>query len=273
MLNDAETEVIAREVKARTGAVLTRDMGAAIALRLQPLARRQGFATVPELIGAARARVDGALWAGVADQLAQSDTRFFRDRALFKRLRSEIIPAALAKRGHERVRIWSAGCSTGQEPYSIAMIIEDMRAEGLNSAAEIIATDFSDRLLDKARTGLYTQFEIQRGLPIRKLIEFFEKAGDLWRISDRLRASVRFETFNLMKHPGQLGQFDIVMLAHVLPSFDEETRAATLNRIAETLAPEGVIVLGEGETLPAGCDGLSIADGVIRRRAQSRAAA
>lgn len=273
MLNDTETELVAREVKARTGAVFSREMGAAIGMRLQPLARRQGFATVPELIGAARARVDGALWTAVADQLAQSDTRFFRDRAVFKRLRAEILPAALAQRGHERVRIWSAGCSTGQEPYSIAMIIEEMRAEGLNPAVEIIATDFSDRLLDKARTGLYTQFEIQRGLPIRKLIEFFEKAGDLWRIADRLRASVRFESFNLMKHPGQLGHFDIVVLAHVLSSFDEETRAATLIRIAETLAPDGVIVLGEGETLPPGCDGLSIADGVIRKRTQARAAA
>ena len=274
MLNDAETELVAREIKARTGAVLTREMGAAIGLRLQPLARRQGFATVPELIGAARARVDGALWANVADQLAQSDTRFFRDRALFKNLRTDILPAMIKQRGHERTRIWSAGCSTGQEPYSIAMIVDELRAEGLNPAIEIIATDFSDRLLDKARTGLYTQFEIQRGLPIRKLIEFFEKAGDLWRISDRLRASVRFETFNLMKHPGQLGQFDIVMLAHVLASFDAETRAATLNRIAETLAPEGVIILGEGETLPAGCDGLAIANGVIRKKSgQARAAA
>ena len=99
----------------------------------------------------------------------------------------------LTRRGHERARIWCAGVATGQEAYSIAMIIEDMRAEGLNPAAEIVASDFSERLLDKARSGLYTQFEVQRGLPIRKLIAHFEKAGDLWRISDRLRASVRFE--------------------------------------------------------------------------------
>ncbi|MBL8538342.1 MAG: protein-glutamate O-methyltransferase CheR [Hyphomonadaceae bacterium] len=273
MLNDAEFEVIAREVKARSGAVLTRDMGGAIDIRLQPIARREGFASVPEYIAAARIRADGAMWNAIADNLAQSETRFFRDRAQMVRLLSDILPRALQRRGHERARIWSAACSTGQEPYSIAMLIEDMREQGLNPAVEITATDISDRLLEKARSGLYTQFEVQRGLPIRKLIAHFERSGDLWRIADRMRAAVRFEQFNLMKHPGQLGQFDIVVLAHVLPSFDIDTRRAVLSRVRDVLAPEGVILLGDGESLPEGCEGLALNGGVVCKAGAARAAA
>lgn len=271
-LNDAEFALVAREVKTRSGAVLARDLGGAIVIKLTPLARREGFATVHELIAAARIRPDGALWNGIADYLTQSETRFFRDRAQFDAIRKNLLPNALTRRGHERVRVWSAGCSTGQEPYSVAMIVDEMRAEGVNAAVEIVATDFSERLLDKARSGLYTQFEVQRGLPIRKLIGHFEKAGDLWRISDRLRASVKFEPHNLLKHPGTLGQFDIILLSHVLGAFDAETRAAVMARIVDALAPEGVIVLGVGETMPE-CEGLVCTDGFVTRPSAKRAAA
>lgn len=272
MLTDAEFTLIAREVKSRSGAVLPREIGPTIEMRLQPLARREGFGHVSELIAAARIRPDGALWNGITDALTQSETRFFRDRQHFARLHSEILPAFVAKRGHERVRVWSAGCSTGQEPYSIAMIVEELRNEGLNAAVEIIATDLSERLLDKARAGLYTQFEVQRGLPIRKLIAHFEKAGDLWRLSDRLRASVKFEAHNLMKHPGELGQFDIILLAHVLPAFDHETRIAVLARALDALRPDGALLLGAGETLPEGVEGLTLDHGVVRRVATRVAA-
>lgn len=273
MLNEAEFALIAREVKARTGAALTREMSGAIELRLQPLSRREGFSSVNELVSAARVRPDGALWNGIADALAQCETRFFRDRAQFDRLRTTLLPEALHRRGHERVRIWSAACATGQEPFSIAMIVDEMRNEGLNPAVEIVASDLSERLLDKARSGLYTQFEVQRGLPIRKLITYFEKAGDLWRISDRLRASVRFEQHNLMKHPGHLGQFDIIMLAHVLPSFDMHMRREVLMRALDALHPQGALLLGAGETLPDECEDVVLEHGVLRRRPGARAAA
>lgn len=265
MLNDAEFALIAREVKQRSGAVLTRDMSGAAEIRLQPLSRREGFGSVGELIGAARIRPDGALWNNITDTLAHSETRFFRDRAQFEKLRSEIMPAAIARRGHERVRVWSAACATGQEPYSIAMLIEEMRNDGTNAAVELLATDLSQRLIDKARAGLYTQFEIQRGLPIRKLIAHFEKAGDLWRISDRLRASVKYEQHNLLKHPGQFGQFDIILLANVLTSFDAETASAVLERTSDALAPGGVIMLGAGEMLPETTRGFSLEAGFVRR--------
>lgn len=273
MLNDAELALVAREVKTRSGAVLTKDMAGAVAIRLQPLARREGFASVPELIGAARIRADGALWNAIADNLAQSETRFFRDRQQFERLRTQILPAALSKRSGERVRVWSAACATGQEAYSLAMLIDEMRNDGMSPAVDIVATDLSERLLEKARAGLYTQFEVQRGLPIRKLIGYFEKAGDLWRISDRLRAGVKFEPHNLMKHPGALGQFDVIMLAHVLPAFDHETRIDVLRRISDALTPAGVLLLGSGEVLPEGCDCFTMEAGIARKPANARIAA
>lgn len=274
MLTEPEFVLIARELRARTGAVLSRDMSGAAEIKLQPLSRREGFTSVSELISAARIRPDGRLWAQIADHLVAVDTRFFRDRAQFATLRSQIIPAAITRRAHDRLRIWSAACSTGQEPYSIAMILEALRQEGRGIAADIIASDISERLIEKARSGLYTQFEVQRGLPIRSLIAHFEKAGDLWRIGDRLRAAVRFETHNLLKHPGALGaQFDIIMLGHTLGQFDADTRRDVVMRAADALAPGGVIVLGAHETLPEGAEGLTCADGVISRISAARTVA
>jgi chemotaxis protein methyltransferase CheR len=274
MLSEPEIVLVAREMKARTGAVLTREMGAAAEIKLQPLARREGFGGVSEMIAAARIRPDGRLWGQIADHLVTVETRFFRDKELHAKLRSSLLPDAMARRGHERVRVWSAACSTGQEAYSIAMTLEALRIEtGRAIAADIIATDISERLIEKARSGLYTQFEVQRGLPIRSLIAHFEKAGDLWRISDRLRAAVRFEAHNLLKHPAQLGQFDIILLCHTLAHFDAETRLDVLLRAADALAPGGVLLLGAGETLPDGVVGLELHDGVIRRPHAAQVAA
>lgn len=273
MLTEAELVLLAREVKARTGAMITREMSGPASVRLQPLARREGFVSVSELIAAARIRPDGALWNAVADNLIQSETRFFRDKPQFEALRATLLPEAMQRRGHERVRIWSAGCSTGQEAYSIAMQIDDMRSEGLNPQVDILATDISERLLDKARSGLYTQFEVQRGLPIRKLIAFFEKAGDLWRISDRLRATVKFERHNLLHAPGQFGQFDIIILGHVLTCFDDPIRQVVLEHIAGAMAPGAVLILGAGETLPEGFTQLALENGVARKPGAARVAA
>ena len=265
MLTDAEFAFVAREVRARTGAHLTREAIAPAEQRLLPLARRESFSSVSEFLTAARTRQDGKLLGAIADALVYSDTRFFRDKAAFQRLRTEIlIETAQRKRG-ERIRIWSAGCSTGQEAYSLAVMLEDMKAEGF-PGAEIVATDVSERLLDKARAGLYTQFEVQRGLPIRKLIAHFERAGDLWRISDRMRASVRFEQHNLLQHAGHLGAFDIVLCCNVMTSFDQATRLATLERIADVTAPGGALILGAGEASEA-VEGLDFAQNFARKAA------
>lgn len=273
MLSEAEFALVAREVKTRSGQLLTPELANAVEAKLQPISRRESFMSVGELIAAARNRADGKLWIAITDALTMSETRFFRDRAQFDILRTRLLPEALKRRGSERIRIWSAGCSTGQEAYSIAMLIEELRDVGINVTAEIVATDFSDRLLDKARAGLYTQFEVQRGLPIRKLIAHFEKAGDLWRISDRLRASVKFENHNLLKHPGTLGSFDIIVLSHVLHGFDAQTKTEVVGRAADVLTPQGGILLGTGETLPENCEALALNGSIVTRKLAARAAA
>lgn len=276
MLSDNDFAYVAREVKARIGFVMTRDMTAPAQARLAPLARREGFAGIAELLAAARAQPDGKLWEAIADALAPNDTRFFRDRALFAALRERILPDINARRGlGQHARILSIGCGPGQEAYSLAMLIEDLRNEGA-PGAEITGVDMSERQLDKARSGLYTQFEVQRGLPIRKLIAHFERVGDLWRISDRLRASVRFQQHNLLLDMSPLGQFDLVLCCHVLNSFDAPTRRAVLERIAAVTAPEGVLMLGSGETAPEGVEAFTPLGemlGCYQRNAADRRAA
>lgn len=271
MLTETEFAFVAREVKTRSGAVLTRDMAPHAEQRLQPLSRREGFSSVAEMLNAAKIRSDGKLWDAIADALAQTETRFFRDKSVFDRLRTKILPALHARNGAP-LKVWCAGCSTGQEAYSLAMQIEELRAEGL-PAADILATDMSERLLDKARAGLYTQFEVQRGLPIRKFIVHFEKVGDLWRISDRLRASVRFERHNLLEHPAALGRFDLVLCRNVVRSFDAATRLASVERLADALEPHGVLLLGADEPLPDGADSFRAEGGVFVRGHGARQAA
>lgn len=274
MIGEAEFTFLAREVKTRTGAVISRDASAIVETKLIPLVRRESLSSVTELIQQAKIRPE-KLWGAIADALAQTETRFFRDRDTFQRLKTEIIPEIARRRKGAYLNIWCAGAGTGQEAYSLAIMIDELRAEGL-PGADIVATDMSERLLDKARSGLYTQFEVQRGLPIRKLIEHFEKAGDLWRISDRLRAAVRFEQHNLLQHPAAIlssaQRFDIILCCNVMPAFDVTTRIDTITRISDALAPDGVLVLGSTETLPEGIDGFSSSGSLHPRIATRRAA-
>ncbi|MES1201734.1 MAG: protein-glutamate O-methyltransferase CheR [Pseudomonadota bacterium] len=273
MLTEQEFAYLSREVKARAGAQIPRDLNAIAAQRLGPLARREGCSSISEFLTSARIKQDDKLWAAIAESLVATETRFFRDKPQFEALKNTLLPDLYAKRGGA-VRVWCAGASTGQEAYSLAMIIEDLRNEGLPTC-EIVATDMSERLLDKARSGLYTQFEVQRGLPIRKLIQHFEKVGDLWRISDRLRARVAFEQHNLLQAPTSLGRFDLVLCRHVLSAFEPTLRIATLERIAGAMASDGVLILGEGEASPeTGAFAPSAIDGVyVRDAAWARAAA
>lgn len=248
MLPDVDFSFIAREVKARSGLVLDADQAYLIETRLAPIARRENLASVTELATAARLRRDERLTWQIADALLTNETSFFRDRTPFHILRDRVIPELQRARGHEKIRIWCAATSTGQEPFSIAMMIDEMRAEGRGIDVEIVATDISERVLEKARAGLYSQFEVQRGLPIQMLLRHFEKAGDLWRIADRIRAMVRFQRFNLLDDLRPLGKFDIVLCRNALCYFDPATKHATLEKIAAQMDDDAVLVLGADET-------------------------
>jgi len=272
MFTDAEFAQIAREIKTRTGYALTLEHASTIETRLMALQRRENLSSVNELIAATR--MDGRLWNAIAEALAVQETRFFRDRALFHALRTDILPALMHARG-KPLNVWSAGCSTGQEAYSLALTLDALRNEGKGSG-EIIATDFAERHLEKARSGLYTQFEVQRGLPIRTLITHFEKVSDLWRISDRLRAQVRFEQHNLLDDAARLGAFDLVLCCNVLNGLDPAARSRVLENIAGALAPDGVLVTGAEGVISAAGEAYSTFGshvGVYRRNAHWRRAA
>lgn len=248
MLSEADFTLLAREVLARTGASVGPDTNALMENRLNPIARREGYGSVAELVQAAKIKADGKIWSAIAEAVIPTETRFFRDRALFQRVRGEILPSLAARKAGGLIKIWSAGCGSGQEAYSLSMILDEMRSEG-GFAADLLATDMSERLLEKARAGLYTQFEVQRGLPIRKLIAYFERAGDLWRISDRLRASIKFQAHNLLSAPPP-GEYDLIFCCGVLSKFDPHARSSALERLAGVLSPDGVLVLSPGEPAP-----------------------
>jgi chemotaxis protein methyltransferase CheR len=244
IFSDAEFALLAREMKARTGQTLAREFGAAIETRLMSPQRRENFATVGELI--AQARTDARYWNAIIEALIVHETRFFRERALFATLRNDILPRLMEARARP-LKAWSAGCSTGQEAYSLALLLEELRAQGW-IGGEVLGTDCSDRLLEKAHAGVYTQFEVQRGLPIRTLIANFEKSGDLWRIADRLRALTRFEKHNLLDDPRTLdGPFDVIVCCNVLLPLDAEARATVLDNLSAVLNPGGVIVANEAD--------------------------
>ncbi len=262
---DADFAFVAREVKARSGLVLTADKSYLLETRLAPIARKESLASVAELAAAARLRRDERLIWQMTDALTTNETHFFRDRKPFALLRDRIIPELQQARPAGRLRIWSAATSTGQEAFSLAMLLDDLRAGGRGVDAEIVATDLSERVLEKARAGLYTQFEVQRGLPVRTLIRHFEKVGEFWRIADRIRAMVRFQRFNLLDDLAPLGVFDVVVCRNVLSYFAPETRRQVLERIAAQMTDDGVLLLGATESTVGVSDAFVPEGGYYRR--------
>lgn len=242
-------EFIAREVKERSGLVLTPEKAYLLETRLAPIARREGIATVAELLRVVRTRREERVIAQIVDALSTNETFFFRDKTPFDAVRDTVIPALFTAKGRgARLRVWCAACSTGQEPYSLAMTFEEMRAAGQPVEAEIIATDLSERVLEKARSGLYGQFEVQRGLPIQMLVKHFTKQGEAWKISDRIRSQVDFRKVNLLEPFGSLGQFDLVFCRNVLIYFDAEAKKRVLERIAAQMHDHSFLVLGGSES-------------------------
>src|SRR5690606_24502820 len=182
--------------------------------------------------------------------MTTNESFFFRDKAPFDQLRDHVLPEVVAAaRGRRRLRIWCAAAATGQEPYSIAITLREMAAQLDGWSTEIVATDLSTAVLERARAGLYTQFEVQRGLPIKQLLACFRKSGDLWEIDPGLRAMVRFEALNLIEDFSRLGQFDIVFCRNVLIYFDAATKRDVLARIARCTRPGGYLVLGAAESI------------------------
>ena len=186
----------------------------------------------------------------VVEAMTTNESFFFRDKTPFEHFRLTIMPALLAARRPTRsIRIWCAAAATGQEPYSLAMCLKEIEAEIAGWRIELLATDLSGEVLEKARSGLYTQFEVQRGLPIQLLIKHFSQSGELWQIAPEIRAMVRYRQLNLLADFTQLGTFDLIFCRNVLIYFDQETKTDVLNRLARVIAGDGYLVLGAAETV------------------------
>jgi len=248
-LNSQDFEFVVQLLHQRAGIVLTADKLYLMENRLAPVARKEGLPSIDDLITVVRSRRDERLIAHLIDAMTTHETSFFRDRAAFAHIREVILPGLGQARRGGRIRIWSAGCSTGQEAYSIAMLLDQDRGLTGGAPVEIVASDLSESCLDRARQGLFTQFEVQRGLPIQMLMHYFTQQGDHWRISERLRQMVSFRKMNLMDPVYRLGEFDIILCRNVLVGFDGPTQAAVLERLAGAVTPGGFLMLGGAETI------------------------
>ncbi|MBX6323169.1 MAG: protein-glutamate O-methyltransferase CheR [Rhodospirillaceae bacterium] len=248
-MNASDLDVIARLVKDRSGIVLTPDKAYLVESRLLPVLRRWEFASLRDLVASLRDQPPEGLIDQVVEAMTTNETSFFRDLRPFEQLRDVVLPGLMKARAHMRsIRIWSAACSSGQEPYSIAMMLCEMA--GLAGwKVEIVATDISHEMLERAEQGIYTQFEVQRGVDVRTLIKYFQQSADRWHILPRVRRYVTFRPFNLLHDPVVLGRFDIVFCRNVLIYFDQPTKALVLERIAQQMPEDGVLFLGGAETV------------------------
>jgi chemotaxis protein methyltransferase CheR len=260
-------------VLAQSGVVLDPTKTYILETRLAAVARREGFDGVGELIEALRQ--DEALMWLATEALTHSETCFFRDRAPFHRFRDEMLPA-LARRRERPLRIWSAGCSTGQEAYSLAMMVDEAAGAVPGLKVELFASDLSDRRLEKAQSGLYTQFEVQRGLPIRLLTRHFDKVDELWQARPRLREAIRWRKINLMAELKPVDHFDVIFCRNLVSMLAPEVRGSVLEKLARALTADGWLVLGAGETAAGLTDALEPVPawpGAFGRTAAHRAAA
>jgi len=248
-VNAPEYEYLRKLLKERSGLDLSADKQYLIESRLLPLARKAGLSGIPELVQKLQGG-SSALIASVVEAMTTNETFFFRDKVPFDHFRDTIMPEVLKARAARRsVRIWCAAGSTGQEPYSLAMTLKEMSAALTGWRVEIIATDLSQEVLEKAKAGVYSQFEVQRGLPIQMLMKYFKQTGETWQVNPELRAMIQHRQLNLLQDFSHLGTFDVIFCRNVLIYFDQETKINIFNRLARQIEPDGFLVLGAAETV------------------------
>ncbi|MGI9381690.1 MAG: CheR family methyltransferase [Methyloligellaceae bacterium] len=237
-------------LKERSGAIVTEEKHYLLECRLMPVAREHDMESMSDLVAALRSPTAEDLRNQVTEAMTINESFFYRDKTPFENFTKIMMPALLTARAtSRRIRIWSAAASTGQEPYSLAMELTEMADKMAGWQTEIIGTDLSGEVLEKAKAGLYSQFEVQRGLPIQLLVKYFNQVGSLWQIDAAIKAMVRYRQFNLLDAYAGLGTFDVIFCRNVLIYFDPPTKKDILNRLASQLQPDGYLVLGAAETV------------------------
>jgi chemotaxis protein methyltransferase CheR len=258
-MTELEFEALRAFLKARSGLALSADKRYLVESRLSSVCARFKIENLSRLIWEIKSGRSPAVESATIEAMTTNETFFFRDKAPFDLFQDILLPRFIRERSAtRRLRIWCAAASTGQEPYSLAMLLKESSARLAGWQIAIVATDISNEVLEKARAGIYNQFEVQRGLPARLLVKYFTQKGEQWQIAPDIRSMVDFRYLNLIEDFGRLGQFDIVYCRNVLIYFDAQTKANVLRRIAQLMASDGSLVLGASETILGITDALSL---------------
>jgi chemotaxis protein methyltransferase CheR len=249
-ISDSSTRILAGLLEARTGQQLTMSRRWRIETALAALLREREIATLDELITILVMGKEPGLSQQVVEALLNNETYFFRDRGPFDLLQRHVLPELATRRAKsKRLRIWSAGCSTGQEVYSLSMLFAEEPEQWRGWTVDILGTDVSTLCVDRARSGTYTQFEVQRGLGINQTIQWFEETADGWRAVEALRRPTRFQVHNLLEPPPHPGGFDIVLCRNVMLYLSPDKKTLAFERLAASMAEDGWLMLGAGETV------------------------
>lgn len=233
-----------------SGLVLTPDKSYLLDSRLTPIAKKWNMASIDIMAVQLRSLPDRQLVKDIVEAMTTNETSFFRDMKPFQLFEDTMLPHMLkARAGKKSIRIWCAAASSGQEPYSLAMILKEKANLMPGWKFEIVATDISDDILNLARSGVYSQFEVQRGLPITHLMKYFTQVNERWQIKQEIRDMVKFSNFNLLHDMNKFGQFDIIFCRNVLIYFDEKTKGNILDRMSARLEKDGFLLLGGAETV------------------------
>lgn len=255
MITPEQISFVAGEAKRISGLAIHPTQACLVEHRLGPLARAEGFETISALISSMQRGADPKMTQQAVEVLSSRESWFFRDRTPFNQFQSDMLPVLARARGRERkIRIWCAGVANGQEAYSLAMILEEEADRLGDIDVEIVATDFCARAIERGKAGAFSQFDVQRGLSIQRLIGHFEQSGKDWRISPDIRRRVSFQHHNLLEASATLGMFDVIFCRNVVSAMTPDARKVSLNRLGRHLAEDGYLVLGEGETAAGAAD-------------------
>jgi chemotaxis protein methyltransferase CheR len=237
-------------LRRHSGLVMDQSKKYLVESRVMPIVRRERLSGLDELVAQLHKGLSPKLAKDVVEAMTINETYFFRDKAPFDQFRTVMLPALIAARQNEkRLRFWSAAASTGQEAYSLAMILDEFSPRLAGWKVEIVGTDLSEQVLEKAKKGIYSQFEVQRGLPAPMLLRHFNQIGESWQISDHIRSKVTFRPLNLLADFTVLGRFDVIFCRNVLIYFDAARKTDILARMTRLLAPDGFVTLGASESL------------------------
>lgn len=250
MMQTADFQLYQDILQKHSGIYLTPEKEYLLTTRITPLCKTLGFETFDDYTRHIRTSPDPESINMIVEVMTTNETSFFRDLKPFQYLKNTIIPHFIKARAAEkRLKIWCAASSTGQEPYSIAMTLNDMAGNMPGWGYDILGTDIADHVIQKSIMGEYNNFEIQRGLPMPTILKYFTQSGDNWTIKPDLKKSVRFKKFNLLDNPARLGKFDIIFCRNVLIYFSPETKLSVLKNLYECLADDGILILGSCENV------------------------